>query len=255
MEEWKDIDGYENYQVSNFGNIKNKKTNRLLSLRIKKNNYMDCSLYKNGIAKKHSIHRLVAITFIPNPNNLPIINHIDCNPLNNNVSNLEWCDYSHNAKHAYENNLIKVKRGKEHSMFGKTGKECSSSEVVYCLNTKEKFDSMTQAAQSANLRSSDISACCLGKQKSAGISSDNQRLVWRKEQDYLLLSEEEIKQLIDDADIRVVCITTKKIYINATEASKETGIGKTMILKCCNGKQKKTNNTEWKYYKDYKNNK
>lgn len=254
MEEWKDIIEYEGlYQVSNLGNVKNSRTNKLLSLRYRKDNHIDCMLYKNGQGKRYSVHRLVAIAFISNPNNYPIINHIDGNGLNNNVSNLEWCTYSYNTQHANDNNLINHKTGIEHYMFGKTGENHPASEPVYCLNTKERFENMEQAAYSVNLKATDISACCSGKQKSAGLSNEKQRLVWRKEQDYLALSEEEIKQLIDDADIRVVCITTGKIYANASDAFKETGIGKTMILKCCNGQQKKTHNTEWKYYKNYIN--
>ena len=62
-------------------------------------------LAKNGKKYPKLVHRLVAHAFIPNTDNEPIINHIDCNPQNNHVSNLEWCSHKHNSLHAYQNNL------------------------------------------------------------------------------------------------------------------------------------------------------
>ncbi len=67
-------------------------------------------VFYNIGAKWTSAHRIIAITFIPNPDNKPQINHIDGNPLNNHVSNLEWCTQSENIKHAYANNLMKPTR-------------------------------------------------------------------------------------------------------------------------------------------------
>lgn len=64
--------------------------------------YKRATLCFNGKAKKYSVHRLVAEAFIPNPNNYPIVNHIDGNPSNNHVSNLEWCTFSHNERHSYK---------------------------------------------------------------------------------------------------------------------------------------------------------
>lgn len=99
MEEvWKDIKGYEKlYQVSNLGRVKSLKTNKIL----KSNptfSYKFVGLYKNKRCKLITIHRLVATTFIENPNNYNIINHIDGNVNNNNVSNLEWCTQKHNMQ-------------------------------------------------------------------------------------------------------------------------------------------------------------
>lgn len=99
-EEWRDMFGYEKeYQISNFGRICRKET----GLRLKpflSHGYHRVELCKNNIRIKHQVHRLVALTFIPNPNNYPMINHIDSCGINNHVSNLEWCDNSHNVKHA-----------------------------------------------------------------------------------------------------------------------------------------------------------
>ena len=63
--------------------------------------YYRNNLWKNGVCQTFSIHRLVAKAFIPNPNNYPVVNHIDGNPLNNKVENLEWCTQSHNCKESH----------------------------------------------------------------------------------------------------------------------------------------------------------
>jgi hypothetical protein len=64
--------------------------------------YLSVSLYYQGNSrgKTFYVHRVIAETFIPNPNNLPLVNHIDGDKHNNNVSNLEWCDYKHNSQHS-----------------------------------------------------------------------------------------------------------------------------------------------------------
>ena len=69
---------------------------------------------KGSNKKMKKIHRLVAETFIPNPDNLPVVNHIDGNKLNNNVDNLEWCTYAHNTRHAVLNGLLHHNTGEDH---------------------------------------------------------------------------------------------------------------------------------------------
>ena len=116
QEIWKDIKGYEGlYQVSNKGRVRSlmfinnivvKKKIKILNLNYgKRTNRYYADLYKNTIRKHIAVHRLVAEAFIPNPNNYPVINHIDGNSCNNEVNNLEWCSYSHNSKHAYDMGL------------------------------------------------------------------------------------------------------------------------------------------------------
>jgi hypothetical protein len=72
--------------------------------------YLLVKLYKNGKGRKFKIHRLVSEIYIPNPNNLPQVNHIDGDKSNNHVSNLEWCTPSHNIKHAYNTGLKKPRK-------------------------------------------------------------------------------------------------------------------------------------------------
>ena len=115
MEEWKDIKGFEGlYKVSNYGNIMSVERyvntchkdvmrlipNRLLVPHKTKTGYLKVWLYRNGKKKKYSVHRLVAMAFIDNPENKPCVNHIDNNRENNNVNNLEWCTYKENSQWA-----------------------------------------------------------------------------------------------------------------------------------------------------------
>lgn len=112
MEEiWKDIKGYEGkYQISSHGNVKSLDYNRtgkerLLEFKIDMY-YYRIRLYNNGVGKMHYIHRLVAETFIPNPYNLPCVNHKDENKHNNHVDNLEWCTHLYNMNYGNRNEKI-----------------------------------------------------------------------------------------------------------------------------------------------------
>lgn len=106
MEIWKDIDGYDGYyQVSNMGNVRNAAKSKPLKQQKSRNGYLTVSLTKNNKITTYRVHRLVASAFIPNPGNKPSVNHIDCNPLNNKVENLEWCT-------AQENSNWMVKQGR-----------------------------------------------------------------------------------------------------------------------------------------------
>jgi len=97
MEEiYKTIEGFENYEVSNFGHIKNKKTGRILKACPNENGYLIANFYKDKKVKSLNIHRIVGMTFLDNPDNKPQIDHIDNNKNNNNVNNLRWATSSEN---------------------------------------------------------------------------------------------------------------------------------------------------------------
>ena len=114
---WKDIQGYEGvYQISNLGEIKSlermivtndnitkKIKEKILKPCLRKNGYYGIVLKKDDKSKYYAIHRLVAQHFIPNPNNLPQVNHKDENKINNCVENLEWCTSQYNINYGTHN--------------------------------------------------------------------------------------------------------------------------------------------------------
>lgn len=102
---WRDVPGWEGvYQISNMGRMKSFKVDpsgKVMSLRNKTGDYIRVVLQKHGRKPKTVlVHRLVAKVFIPNPLNLPVVNHKDCDKQNNSVSNLEWCTNSYNVRHS-----------------------------------------------------------------------------------------------------------------------------------------------------------
>ena len=118
LEIWKDIPEYENlYQISNLGRVKslsrrNKKRvnqEKFMKLILNSYGYYQVWLCKNNQSKGFLVHRLVALAFIPNENNLSEVNHIDAIKTNNVVSNLEWCSHTDNMKHANKLGLISTK--------------------------------------------------------------------------------------------------------------------------------------------------
>lgn len=121
MEEWRNIIGFEGlYQVSNLGRLRSvdrkiwnpgkncyrNQHGKILNLSLDKGGYLRVTLSKEGKIKQYLVHRLVAMTFIPNPDNLPQINHIDECKTNNSVINLEWCDNEYNCNYGNHNNNI-----------------------------------------------------------------------------------------------------------------------------------------------------
>lgn len=169
-EKWKDIVGYEGYyKVSNLGNVLSLNYNKtgnskILSLRVghKRNNYVDVTLSKKGNSKRYKVHRLVAEAFIPNPNNYPQVNHKDCNPLNNRVNNLEWCNAKYNIN--YGDRGIK---------FGKT---VGCKVMQYSLKGEviNTFYSIGEAARVTGLHRVNIFDAVSDKQKTCG------GYIWKK---------------------------------------------------------------------------
>ncbi|CAL6063140.1 HNH_endonuclease [Hexamita inflata] len=98
IEEYRDIDDFENYEVSNLGQVRNKQTGRILKPSDNGHGYLQVSLYLNKIGKRQYIHRLVAQAFLENPNNYNDVDHVDCVKNNNNVQNLRWTTKSDNQK-------------------------------------------------------------------------------------------------------------------------------------------------------------
>jgi len=172
QEVWKDVKGYENlYQVSNFGRVRSldrvvrNKNNgvkiirgRIMSQHLVGHGYYHIVLSKDGKIKGHLVHRLVAQTFIPNPQKLPQVNHKDENKLNNNIDNLEWCDSTYNNNYG----TVKVR----HSLSQLN--HISSSKPVKMLKndkTIQIFPSISEATRVTGCKRQGVYACCKGIQK------------------------------------------------------------------------------------------
>lgn len=136
-----------NYQISNLGRIKsltcwagNKyikkyiKREKILKLSPKKNGYLIVALQNKKIIKYKTVHRLVAEAFIPNPENYPVVNHIDGNKINNNVDNLEWCTYKHNNQEAIRLGLSPDPNTILKRWTGKFGKNHNRSKHIYQID-------------------------------------------------------------------------------------------------------------------------
>lgn len=115
-EQWKTIKGYKSfYDVSNFGRVRgwrNGRYGRRIKPRIKKltlnpYGYYQTGIRINGKSTNFYVHRLVAEAFIPNPENKPEVNHIDCDKINNRADNLEWCTHEENLIHASKMGVLK----------------------------------------------------------------------------------------------------------------------------------------------------
>lgn len=128
---WKDVAGYETYfKVSNQGRLFSKRTNRILKTHINKQGRVGAATKIGGRSGKSvyfKLHRLVAEAFIPNPENKPQVNHIDGDPLNNNVENLEWVTAKENIHHAIRIGLI-IKNQKGYSL------KLSKDQIDYIKN-------------------------------------------------------------------------------------------------------------------------
>lgn len=108
------IEGYSNYYIYDNGDVLNSNTNKILKGSIGEHGYKYYRLSKDNKKNMFYAHRLVAEAFLDNPNNYPLVNHIDGNKLNNNLSNLEWASYSENIQHAHSTHLIKQRKQSEY---------------------------------------------------------------------------------------------------------------------------------------------
>ena len=154
IEEWKTIIDYPNYQISNLGNVKNIKTNKMLKTYDAGRGYLQVGLSRDGKTKSIFVHRIVAIHFVPNPHNLPQINHCDENVQNNVAKNLEWCNHSYNQNYGNRNNKVREKLGIKIKQYDLNGKFI------------RKFNSITEAQKHCN--TTHICQCLKGKFKQAG---------------------------------------------------------------------------------------
>lgn len=189
---WKDIEGYEGlYQVSNMGRVKSlsrmkwsgrgyfKTPEKILKARPFKNGYLYVNLWKDGKMKHYTIHRLVSQAFIPNPNNLPQVNHIDENKENNCVDNLEWVTCKENLNHGTHNKrMAEKKKGRKQSEESikkrvekntnhpKLSKPIIGIDIVTGLIVE--FPSAHEASRVLGIFQANITSCLKGRYKTAG---------------------------------------------------------------------------------------
>lgn len=145
------IENYPNYTISDKGEIVNTNTNKELKPYIRKDGYVVATLSKGGKKYKCYLHRLVAETFIPNPNNLPQVNHIDEDKTNNCVSNLEWITSKDNCNYGTRNERQGLGHSKPIEQYDLEGKFI------------KEWDSAAQVERDLGFNHSNISKCCLGR--------------------------------------------------------------------------------------------
>lgn len=169
-EEWRDIKGYEGlYQVSNLGRVKSLERicncfygyrtvpDKIRKICIDTNGYCYVKIHKNGVRQNHSIHRLVAEAFIPNPNNYPCINHKSEDKTNNRVCNLEWCTVLYNNN--YGDRMERISK--------KTRNGWQSKPVLQCDldgNLIHEWPSAMECDRNGFCQG-HVSACCRGDKK------------------------------------------------------------------------------------------
>lgn len=157
MEIWKDIKGYEGlYQASNLGRIKSLNSKKILKGYLNQYGYIRIVLYKKGVPKSYQAHRLIAMTFIENENNLPVINHKDENKQNNNVNNLEWCTIKYNSNYGSGIQKQVNKRKRKINQYDLNGN------FIKC------WDGIADAEKYCNISRQNICRCCQCKAKTAG---------------------------------------------------------------------------------------
>lgn len=242
-EVWKDIAGYENkYQVSCYGRVKalRQEHPHLGKVRITKEKickpqldkatgYYKHVFYINGNKTPKSVHRLVALSFLKNPQNLGYINHKDENKLNNHVSNLEWCTNKYNLdySHVHERNKENYRQVLQ---INKDGDVVST------------FDSIGDAAKHACVNVSSIHRCCVGE-----IGSVN-RSIWRYADEAHIHSKNPRHRRVIQMSMNGVVVG---MFNSIKEAADATDTSETGISRCCQGKYSQSNGYVWEYKDNY----
>ena len=175
----KNITGYEGlYLIDNLGNVVScprlqgsrfVNQYKIMGTKINRLGYKEVALSKDGKTKTYLLHRLIAIHFVPNPTNLPCVNHINGIKTDNSIENLEWCSRSYNTKHAYENNLGHFK---EYANAGIAKMNHDSQYITVCLvsadGEQNMFNSTKEAAEYLGTNINEITRAIRKQQKVKG---------------------------------------------------------------------------------------
>lgn len=251
---WKSVVGYEGlYEVSNMGRVRSLdhiSSNRLFKGKVMSQfniytpgkrhpfPYKQVKLTKNGKDKMLLVHRLVAMAFLPNPQNLPFINHKDENPSNNRADNLEWCTPKYNSSYGGLPQYLSEVNGREVLQFSLKGEFVA------------KYVSLQKAQQDTKINASSILRVCKGRERHAG------GFKWR----YLIPTSEEEKALQarqeKEEKRRVAQLSLEgsviAVYDTLTDAAKTTKIPISLLSSCVSGKIHTSRGFRWIRYLDYK---
>lgn len=258
---WRDIAGYEGcYQVSNIGRVRsldryvftvgnpNKKRRihgKILNLSRRMSNgepgYLYVNLSKNGDDKLYTVHRLVAEAFIPNPDNLPCINHKDEDKSNNRVSNLEWCTIKYNNNYGTARKRSSIKMMRAVLKFDLDG------------NIIKRYDSLSIAAKEENIEKGNIANVCVGRNGKLTLNN----YIFMYEEDYMKngfvgYKNPRAKQ-VNQYDLDGNFIRTFDSVALAYESTgNKTVNGAANITAVCKGRQKSAYGYKWIYADDDK---
>ena len=229
------------YKCSTKGRIKNLSTGKVTYGYNSGNGYKSIAIDN----KNHRVHRMIAVTFIPNPENKPTVDHIDTNRKNNCVENLRWFTQSEQLK---DNEITKERRQPIYDNFVNFNKK--RERKLYCITTGEVFDRVKDAKDKYDLDFGNIAKCCNGHKyyPYCGKLEDGTPLVWCYYEDKDKVKKVEVK--------KVQCITNGEVFDNSSVAAKKYKLYKEDIVKCCEGsypycgKLKNGTPLKWKYIEE-----
>lgn len=250
---WKSLDflGYPDYEVSNMGQVKSlsyRKTGkeRILKPQKTKFGYLRNQLSNNSKGKWFLVHRLVALTFLENPLNLPCVNHKDEDKENNHIDNLEWCTHEYNNNYGTHNEIISKKQ--------RNNPRTSKIILQYTLEGKfvAEYPSSKEVERVLKFSHTSINKCCQNKKKY--ISHNG--YIWFYKHDF---TEEKLKQKIEQVKnnnrkgskkaviMFDLCGNFLQEFESASQAGKELNLLTSAIINNCNGVSKTSNGYIFKY--------
>ena len=228
-EKWKSIAGFEeHYEVSNMGNVRNVVTGRCLSLKKDKDGYLQVGLSASGVCHTKKVHRLVADAFIPNPLNLPTVNHINEIKSDNSIENLEWASYYRQIHHGTRDDRAR---------------QAIASEAVIQMdvsgNIVNRYESVRLAAKEMGRKPESLIDCIKGRKKMcAGFfwayeNPNNPKILGRKKNKGIAQLDDSGNQISHFPSIR--------------SAARKMGISPSSISLCLSGKRERAAGFRWIY--------
>ena len=216
------------YSVSTEGEVRKDTTNYILS-QSSQQDYKFVGLIINGKQKRMRVHRMVALTFIDNPDNKPYVNHINGNRSDNNVENLEWVTPSENTQHAVNTGLFKSGRARAVVQYNLNGEQMAT------------FESASEAARQTGGSQSKITMCCRGQRDSA---NDYQWRYYDDIQDVQKIEKKfitgkKVAQCDEEGNIL-------KIYPSFKEAARAVNGTSSAISRVCSGTNIRHKGYKWK---------